>query len=265
MNATHGSSWEIVSLATPPQGGTLTLPNFIGEETDLGWLNHLHEVTQSQNSHLGLCDLRVHAIFTMLHFWHNWRDTFSKCIFVFKTLSNTVSLFLRCFQTQWFICSFIIHSSTNHPSFTSIFWVSGSLLGTRGTKSFALKDLSSLKSYQEALYKHSKFCFTPVVTDARPRLLFQRFWLNGIPVYPKLCSQHEWPHERPAQHRRRSKTSVFTGQDTLILLLVRTPHFSSDESSAKWKWDSGLANHSTECLWWQWLVWRWKRDPDLNP
>ncbi|XP_024613038.1 uncharacterized protein LOC112407837 [Neophocaena asiaeorientalis asiaeorientalis] len=57
------------------------------------------------------------------------------------------------------------------------------------------------------------------VTDARPRLLFQRFWLNGIPVYPKLCSQHEWPHERPAQHRRRSKTSVFTGQDTLILLL----------------------------------------------
>ena len=116
MNATHGSSWEIVSLATPPQGGTLTLPNFIDEDTDLGWLNHLHEVTQSQNSNLGLCDFRVHAIFTMLHFWHNWRDTFSKCTCVFKTLSNTVSLFLRYFQTQWFICSFIIHSSTIHPS-----------------------------------------------------------------------------------------------------------------------------------------------------
>ncbi|KAB0407540.1 hypothetical protein E2I00_012849, partial [Balaenoptera physalus] len=28
----------------------------------------------------------------------------------------------------------------------------------------------------------------------------RKFWLNGIPLYPKLCSQHEWPHEQPAQH-----------------------------------------------------------------
>ena len=272
MNVTGGYSWETVSLAFPSLRWHPNIAQFYrwGNQGS-GQLNNLHEAHTEPRFNLGLYDFWGSAVFTVLHF-----DVTEQKKYIFqKHLLNTFHQVLWAYSYDIFKYSvvhvFILYHFLSiypfiHPFIdpsTGIFWVSDPLVGTRDTNSFALKDLSVWRVInRHCTHTPSSALHMKSLTPGQASSCIKD-WLCGIPLHPKSATN--------LNNLTNNLLSPAEKERHLLFLLasihgssVTVPHFSFDEPSSKWIWDSGLANPSSECLWSQWLVQRWECDPNLD-